>query len=161
PSCKIILVEANTASMDDLGASVNRAVTMGATVVSNSYGGGEDSTDTTSDSQYFNHPGVAIFASSGDDGFGPQYPAASQFGCAVGGTALSKSSSARGWTETVWGSANNANGGAGSGCSAFDPQPSWQTGKLPSTACTKRMIADLSAVADPNTGVAVYNTYQS
>ena len=88
PQCHILLVEANTANMDDLGAAVNRAVTMGAKFVSNSYGGSEDASDTTADSQYFNHPGVAITVSSGDSGYGVEYPAASQYVTAVGGTSL-------------------------------------------------------------------------
>jgi hypothetical protein len=156
PQCKILLVEASSANMTDLGTAVNRAVTMGATVVSNSYGGSEDSTAPSTDNTYFNHPGVAIFVSSGDSGYGVEYPASSQFVTAVGGTALKKStSSSRGWIETVWGSASNANGGAGSGCSKYVTKPSYQK----DTGCSKRTVADVSAVADPNTGVAVYDTY--
>src|SRR5205085_235253 len=98
------------------------------------------------------HPGVAITVSSGDSGFGVEYPAASKFVTAVGGTSLSRASSARGWTETVW-------SGAGSGCSSFDAQPKAQMGL--NTACSRRAVADVAAVADPNTGVAVYDTFQS
>lgn len=148
PSCKLLLVEANTASMADLGAAVNRAATMGATVISNSYGGPEDGTEATSDSQFFNHPGVAIFASSGDNGFGVSYPASGAHVIGVGGTSLAKNGSARGWGETVW-------SGAGSGCSANVAKPSFQT----DTGCAKRTVADVSAVADPNTGVAVYDSF--
>ncbi len=154
PQCHILLVEANSASMADLGTAVNQAVAQGAKYVSNSYGGSEDSTDTTSDSQYFNHPGVAITVSSGDSGYGVEYPAASQYVTAVGGTSLSRDSSSRGWSESVWGSSAGGNG-AGSGCSAYDPKPSWQK----DTGCSKRTVADVSAVADPATGVAVYQTY--
>jgi len=153
PSCKIVLVEASSASMTDLGASVNQAVKQGATVVSNSYGGGESSSNSSFDSSYFNHPGVAIFASSGDGGYGVEYPAASPDVIAVGGTSLAKSSTnARGWVESVWGSVTNKNGGAGSGCSKYSTKPSWQK----DTGCAKRTVADVSAIADPNTGVAVY-----
>ncbi|WP_455583903.1 putative Ig domain-containing protein [Kitasatospora aureofaciens] len=154
PNAHILLVEANSATMADLGASVNQAVAQGAKFVSNSYGGAEDSTDTSSDSQYFNHPGVAITASSGDSGYGAQYPAGSQYVIAVGGTSLTRDSSARGWSESVWGSSSGGEG-AGSGCSAYDPKPSWQT----DSGCAQRTIADVSAVADPATGVAVYQTY--
>jgi hypothetical protein len=151
PNCKILLVEANTASMTDLGTAVNTAVSLGATVVSNSYGGGESSSDTSFDTTYFHHPGVAIFVSSGDNGYGAQYPAASQYVIAVGGTSLAKSSSAtRGWVESAW-------SGAGSGCSAYDAKPTWQK----DASCAKRTIADVSAVADPNTGLAVYDKYGS
>jgi subtilase family serine protease len=156
PQCHILLVEATSASMDDLGTAVNRAVTMGAKYVSNSYGGSEDSTDTTADTQYFNHPGVAITVSSGDSGYGTEYPASSRYVTAVGGTSLSRASgTTRGWTESVWGSTTGD--GAGSGCSAYDAKPTWQT----DTGCSKRTVADVSAVADPATGLAVYDSYQA
>ncbi|MFG2717701.1 putative Ig domain-containing protein [Streptomyces sp. NPDC048416] len=156
PQCHILLVEANSASMEDLGASVNRAVAMGAKYVSNSYGGDEDSTDPSSDASYFNHPGVAITVSSGDSGYGVEYPAASQYVTSVGGTSLSRASNTRGWSESVWGSSSGGEG-AGSGCSAYDPKPSWQK----DTGCAKRTVADVSAVADPATGLAVYDSYQA
>ncbi|WP_329462118.1 putative Ig domain-containing protein [Streptomyces sp. NBC_01431] len=156
PQCHILLVEATSATMDDLGTAVNRAVTMGAKYVSNSYGGSEDSTDPTSDSSYFNHPGVAITVSSGDSGYGVEYPAASQYVTAVGGTSLSRASNSRGWSESVWGTSSGGQG-AGSGCSAYDPKPSWQK----DTGCAKRAVADVSAVADPATGLAVYDSYQA
>ncbi len=150
PKAKILLVEADQPTMDDLGTAVDTAVTMGAQYVSNSYGGSEDASQTTSDDQYFKHPGVAITASSGDSGYGASYPAASQYVTAVGGTSLTKDSSSRGWSEAAW-------DGAGSGCSGFDAKPAWQTDV---TGCDKRGEADVSAVADPATGVAVYDTYQ-
>ncbi|MFB7633601.1 S53 family peptidase [Streptomyces sp. NPDC056149] len=156
PSCHILLVEANSANMPDLGAAVNRAVTMGAKYVSNSYGGGEDSTDAASDTQYFKHPGVAITVSSGDSGYGVEYPAASQYVTAVGGTSLKKDSSSRGWSESVWGSSAGGNG-AGSGCSQYDAKPAWQK----DTGCAKRTVADVASVADPATGLAVYDSYQA
>jgi hypothetical protein len=154
PNCHIILVEANSASNSDLGTAVNAAVNAGAKFVSNSYGGSESSTDTTYDSEYYNHPGVAVTASAGDDGYGVEYPAASQYVTAVGGTSLSTASNSRGWNETVWGSSSGGEG-TGSGCSTVDPKPSWQK----DTGCTKRTNNDVSAVADPNTGVAVYDSY--
>ncbi|MEU5432810.1 putative Ig domain-containing protein [Streptomyces sp. NPDC020719] len=156
PSCHILLVEANQPSMADLGTAVNRAVTMGAKYVSNSYGGSEDATDPSSDSSYFNHPGVAITVSSGDSGYGVEYPAASQYVTSVGGTSLSRASNARGWSESVWGTSSGGQG-AGSGCSAYDPKPSWQS----DSGCQKRTVADVSAVADPATGLAVYDSYQA
>ncbi|MCX5386772.1 S53 family peptidase [Streptomyces sp. NBC_00083] len=156
PQCHILLVEADSANMDDLGAAVNRAVTMGAKYVSNSYGGSEDSSDTAADSKYFNHPGVAITVSSGDGGYGVEYPAASSYVTAVGGTSLKQDSSTRGWSESVWGSSGGGDG-AGSGCSAYEAKPSWQK----DSGCAKRAVADVSAVADPATGLAVYDTYQA
>jgi subtilase family serine protease len=149
PNCKILLVEAASATMANLGTAVNTAVSLGAKYVSNSYGGGESSSDATYDSTYFNHPGVAITVSSGDNGYGTEYPAASKYVTAVGGTSLKTSSATRGWSDTVW-------SGAGSGCSSYDAKPTWQT----DSGCAKRTVADVSAVADPNTGVAVYDTYR-
>jgi len=154
PNCNILLVEAKSATMANLGTSVNEAVKLGAKYVSNSYGGSESSSDTTYDSSYFNHPGVAITVSAGDSGYGAEYPAASKYVTSVGGTALSKASSTtRGWSETVWKTSSTE--GTGSGCSSYDAKPSWQT----DTSCSKRMIADVSAVADPATGVSVYDSY--
>lgn len=153
PKAHIILVEAKSATLGNLGASVNEAVSLGAKFVSNSYGGSESSSDPTYDASYFKHPGVAITVSSGDGGYGVEYPAASQYVTSVGGTALRRSSNSRGWTESVWSTTKTE--GAGSGCSAYDPKPSWQM----DTGCSKRTVADVSAVADPATGVAVYQTY--
>jgi subtilase family serine protease len=153
PNAHIILVEASTASMTNLGTAVNTAVSMGAKFVSNSYGGSESSSDTSYDSTYFNHPGVAITVSSGDGGYGVEYPAASRYVTSVGGTALTRASNTRGWTESVWSTSSTE--GAGSGCSSYDAKPTWQT----DSGCAKRTVADVSAVADPATGVAVYQTY--
>ncbi|MFE7278206.1 peptidase S8 [Streptomyces sp. NPDC057623] len=157
PNCNILLVEAKSTSMANLGTAVNEAVKLGARFVSNSYGGSESSSDTSFDSSYFNHPGVAITVSSGDDAYGVEYPAASKYVTAVGGTALSKASSSRGWSEKVWFQTNSDGSvsGPGSGCSSYDAKPSWQT----DTGCGKRTVADVSAVADPATGVSVYDTY--
>jgi hypothetical protein len=155
PNCKILLVEADSASIDDLGTAVRTAVKLGATVVSNSYGGPEDKSAAQIDEEYYHHPGVAIFVSAGDSGYAVEYPAAGQFVHSVGGTALVKSSSPRGWVESVWGSSDRANGGTGSGCSQFVTKPSWQK----DADCGTRVTADIAAVADPNTGVAVYTTY--
>lgn len=146
PNCHILLVESNSAGFADLGAAVNEAASLGANAISNSYGGTEFSTETAYDT-YYNHPGHAITVSSGDSGYGVQYPASSQYVTAIGGTSLSRASNARGWSETVW-------SGAGSGCSAYEQKPAWQT----DTGCARRTVADVSAVADPNTGVAVYDS---
>ncbi|MEU6914928.1 S53 family peptidase [Streptomyces olindensis] len=154
PNCHITLVEAKSATMTNLGTAVNEAVSLGAKYVSNSYGGGESSADATYDSTYFNHPGVAITVSAGDAGYGAEYPAASKYVTSVGGTSLTASSATtRGWTESVWSTSSTE--GTGSGCSAYDTKPAWQT----DTGCARRTIADVSAVADPATGVSVYDTY--
>ena len=148
PLCHIILVEASSASVQNLGTGVNAAVSLGAKYVSNSYGGNESSSDASLDTSFYNHPGVAVTASAGDSGFGVEYPAASQFVTAVGGTSLSTASNARGWSETVW-------NGTGSGCSADDAKPAWQK----DTGCARRTVADVSADANPNTGVAIFDTF--
>ncbi len=150
PNCKILLVEASSAYLSDLGTAVNTAVSLGANVVSNSYGGSEYSGETSDSTTYYNHPGVAVVASSGDNGYGVEFPAASNTVTAVGGTSLYQSTNTgtRNATETAW-------SGAGSGCSAFVAKPSWQH----DTGCSGRTVADVSAVADPNTGVWVYDTY--
>ena len=147
PNCKVLLVEANSSSLTDLGTAVNTAVGLGAVAVSNSYGGPESAAQISYDTSYYRHPGVAVTASSGDSGFGVQYPAASQYVTAVGGTSLTPMSSPRGYTESGW-------TGAGSGCSAYEPKPAWQH----DTGCAHRTVADVSAVADPGTGVAVYDS---
>jgi subtilase family serine protease len=146
PSCKILLVEANSASFANLSVAVDEAAKLGANAISNSYGGNEYSSEV-SDQSHYNHPGIAITVSSGDNGYGVEFPAASQYVTAVGGTTLTRSGG--GFTETVW-------NGSGSGCSAYIPKPSWQK----DTGCARRTVADVSADADPNTGVAVYDTYR-
>ena len=157
PLCKILLVEATTPTTANLGTAVNRAVTMGAKFVSNSYGGPEDGSENSYDSSYFNHPGVAITASAGDADYdGGEYPATSKYVTAVGGTSLSTASNARGWSEKVWNTTSYTEG-TGSGCSTVVAKPAFQNGIT--TGCTKRAEADVSAVADPATGVAVYQTY--
>ncbi|WP_232246753.1 putative Ig domain-containing protein [Kitasatospora mediocidica] len=153
PNCHILLVEANSESNSDLGTAVNAAVKAGAKFVSNSYGGPEGPGQTSEDTQYYNHPGVAITASTGDSGYGVEYPAASQYVTAVGGTALTQTNNARGWSESVW--STSPSEGAGSGCSGYDPKPSWQS----DNGCAKRTVGDVSAVADPATGVAIYATF--
>ena len=143
PGCKILLVEADSASFLNLATAVDTAATLGAHVISNSYGGGESG--AASYDSHYTHAGIAITVSSGDNGYGVEYPASSPHVTAVGGTSLVKSGAARGWAETTW-------SGAGSGCSTVFTKPSWQH----DTGCTMRTVADVSAVADPATGVAVY-----
>jgi subtilase family serine protease len=154
PNCKILLVEALTNSYANLAIAVNRAVASGATVVSNSYGGSEFA--FTAYAPSYNHPGIPITVSSGDTAYaaGPQVPAALSTVTAVGGTALKRATNARGWAESVW--FHKAKGqGAGSGCSQYIGKPSWQH----DTGCAQRTIADVSAVADPATGVSVYDSF--
>lgn len=145
-NCSILLVEANSASYANLMTAVNEAVVLGANVVSNSYGGSEFSGETSYDS-YFNHPGVAFIASAGDSGYGVEYPAASRYVTAVGGTSLYLNSDGSYNQEMAW-------SGTGSGCSAFETKPTWQN----DLNCTRRTVSDISADANPNTGAAVYDS---
>jgi hypothetical protein len=154
PQCHLLLVVANTPSFDDLATAETTAAGMGADAISNSYGAYEQF-GVGNYAAAYNHPGVAVVASSGDDRFGlggtlggTQFPASLPWATAVGGTRLvPDSGSVRGWSETAW-----ADGG--SGCSAYFDKPSWQ----PGANCHMRTVADVSAVADPDTGVAVYDT---
>jgi subtilase family serine protease len=149
PSCKLLYVGASSASFTDLAAAVDRAATMGAHVISNSYGGNEFSGEV-SIATHYNKPGVAITVSSGDSGYGAQAPAVFNTVTAVGGTTLKLDGSNTRASETVW-------SGAGSGCSAYISKPSWQH----DPSCARRTVADVAAVADPATGVAVYDSYGS
>jgi hypothetical protein len=162
PRAHIILVEGSSTNFEDLGAAVDEAVALGAGYVSNSYGtgyssaagSGEDPSELTSMDPYYNHPGVAVIASSGDSAYGVSYPAASQYVTSVGGTSLVRDGSARGWSESVW---SNSYGGPGSGCSLYEPKPGFQH----DSGCSMRALTDVSAVADPATGVSVYDSYQA
>jgi subtilase family serine protease len=145
-NCKIILVEAKTAALSNLIAAVDTAVKLGANEIVNSYGFLEFSGETSYDS-HFNKPGVAVVASSGDSGYGVQWPAASQYVTAAGGTTLTLNADNTKASETAW-------GGAGSGCSLYEPKPTWQK----DTGCAKRPVADVSADADPASGASVYDT---
>ena len=146
PECNILLVEGNSSLLDDLAASLDTAVSLGAGVVSNSYGLSE----FNGMQDYFihyQHSGNVIVASSGDVGFtAAQFPAVTPGVFAVGGTSLYAADNARGWTEKAW-------SGASSGCSAYVDKPAYQKDEH----SHMRTIADVSADADPDTGVAVYD----
>ena len=144
PGCHILLVEATSNSFANLGAAVNYAAGVpGVVAVSNSYGG-SDSAQTSA----YNHPGIAITASTGDAGYGVESPASYNTVIAVGGTSLRTAANSRGWTESAW-------SGAGSGCSTINATTVQNT---TTTSCPKKANADVSAVADPQTGVSVYDT---
>jgi len=146
PNCHILLVEANSNDDSDVSVAEFTAVGLGARYVSNSYGAPE-SADDTQLNPFYDYPGVVITAATGDAGYGVEYPAASPYVTAVGGTSLLPAANGRGWAEIAWYA-------GGSGCSAYEPKPSWQT----DTGCANRTVADVSAVADPNTGVWMYDT---
>jgi uncharacterized protein with LGFP repeats len=148
PKCHILLVEANDANQSNLDVAVNTAVTLGANAVSNSYGQSEYFGEGAESAGYYDHPGIAVTVASGDQGYGTQFPASSQYVTAVGGTSLTQLSNARtrNGSEVAWSQ-------AGSGCSSLLPKPSWQA----DTGCANRTEADVAAVADPNTPVWAYD----
>lgn len=156
PHCSILLVEAREESFADLAAGVNTAVRLGATEVSNSYGRSENSEfcGTTGCTQYrsdYEHGRVPITVAGGDSGYGGKkggelFPATVPGAIAVGATSLYKASNSRGWREEAW-------EGTGSGCSAFEPKPEWQTDK----GCgAKRTTNDVAAVGGCKTPVSVF-----
>ncbi|MGD1055937.1 MAG: IPT/TIG domain-containing protein [Solirubrobacteraceae bacterium] len=159
-TCHLLLVEADNSSFSALGAAVDAAVKAGATEISNSYGGAEESGDTSNNAPY-NHPGVVITVSSGDCGYfneacggheATNFPASSPDVVAVGGTSLNDNSGS--WSSTVWDD-------GGSGCSTVFTAPLWQSevAYFSETECgSGRSVADVAANADPYTGVDVYDT---
>ena len=158
PNCRIVLVEAGSSSLANLAAAVAEAARLGANAISNSYGGSESASVVSTYGPTYDQAAVgrAVTASAGDSGYsaGPQFPADLSSLTAVGGTTLVAGGSARGWSESVW-------SGTGSGCSAYVAQPSWQSALGLPAGCAMRVIGDVAAVADPNTGVAVYDSYHA
>jgi subtilase family serine protease len=157
PGCKLLVVQANSDGLADLAAANNTAARLGATVINNSWGWADSSDPGAKDESAYVHAGAVTVAASGDFGYGPEngnpegvalFPAASPHVVAVGGTSLTKASSARGWAETAWNK-------AASGCATVYDKPSWQA-SVPCT--TGRGTSDVAAVADPLTGVAVYDS---
>ncbi|GAC1306546.1 MAG: peptidase S8 [Vulcanimicrobiaceae bacterium] len=143
--CKLLLVEAASNQIPDLAAAVDAAVTAGATVVNNSYGV-DEAADNVQYASHYVHPGVAITAAAGDIGPGVQFPASVPTVTAVGGTSIQQIGGG-GIQELVWAR-------TGGGCSAFFPKPVWQL----DTGCTGRTVNDVSMVADPADGLAVYDS---
>jgi hypothetical protein len=176
--CKIILVEANSNSNSNLGTAVNEAATLGATEITNSYGGPEGGGGTSD----YNHPGIVITVSSGDDGYYdfdelgatnvPNSPASLNTVVAVGGTSLYLGQTAARQNETVWNDdgardydeqlTGDALGASGGGCSTLYTAQGWQksVSDWASTACgSNRLVTDISADADYLTGFDLYDSY--
>ena len=156
PRCKILLVEANSDTLSDLQPALAKAASLGATQISNSWSVASKSAPQGS----FTFAGVATVAASGDEGFVDSgfsnYPAAFAAVTAAGGTSLAATSDAtnpRGFDETAW-SLGTDGSGAGSGCDLKVTKPSYQT----DSGCTGRAYSDVSAAADPNTGLLVYDS---
>jgi len=180
-NCKILLVEANSSSLLNLGDAVNEAVALKATEVSNSYGGPEQSISSTELADY-DHPGVVIAAATGDYGYddwtelyeevqppaAPNLPAALASVVSVGGTSLQLNGAGKRANETVWNGngplsdSELVEGASGGGCSLRIAAPLWQqsTAGFAASGCGDgRLSADVAAVADPLTGFDIYDTY--
>jgi len=147
PGATIILSVASSSSSSDLLNAVDAAVNAGATVVSMSWGGSEFSGMSFYDG-HFNKANVAFTASSGDNGAGVEWPAASPYVVAVGGTTLTLDANNNRVSETAW-------SGSGGGISRYYGMPTFQSGWQTSGA---RGVPDVSYLADPNTGVLVYDS---
>jgi hypothetical protein len=146
-NCKILLVEAASSAVNDLVAAVDTAANLGANVISNSWVVNEFRGETSLD-YHFNRPRIAITAASGDAGYGVKWPAASPYVTAVGGTTLDLYGSNARVSESAWER-------GGSGCSAYESKPAWQS----DAGCKQRTVPDVAAVANPDTGAAVYDSY--
>jgi subtilase family serine protease len=149
PTCHILLVEGAGPVPSALLAALDTAVRLGAVAVANSYGMREDEQVVTLDG-HLRRPGVAIAFATGDRGYGVSWPAASRYVIAVGGTSLRPATNRRGWAEQAW-------AGAGSGCARYEAKPAWQH----DGGCRRRTVGDVSADADPATGLGVYDTYNN
>jgi len=154
PQAKIVLVEAASNSFANLMSAVDIAIRNGASVVSMSFGGSEFSGETSYDN-HFAVNGVTFTASSGDSGNGVEYPAASPDVVAVGGTTLTTGTGGSYISETAW-------SGSGGGQSTMEVEPTYQgsynTVGIPDDANGRRGVPDVAYDANPNTGVAVYDT---
>ena len=154
PTCSILLLEGSSSSVSNLATAVTTASnTAHVRAISNSYGVSGDYPASFAPA-YDNaaKKGLAVTASSGDGGFGVLFPASATNVIGVGGTTLVVDDTGARSAETAW-------AGAGSGCSVYNAAPAWQS--IPGNPCAgKKAIADLSADADPNSGLAIYTTYQ-
>src|SRR5262249_20195960 len=151
PGANILLVEANSAFNSDLDAALDYARNApGVVVVSNSWGGGEYSTESSEDVHFTTpsgHAGVTFTVAAGDDGTGAEYPSSSPNVLSVGGTTLKLANGA--WSsETVW-------SGGGGGQSRYEKLPSYQSG----LGLSRRGTPDVAYDANPSTGFAVLDTY--
>ena len=174
PQAKIVLVEANSPYDTDIFAAVNTARKYkGVSVVSMSWGGSEFSGQSRFN-KYFKTPahhggGVTFIASSGDSGAydspgsrGVSCPASSAYVLSVGGTTLSTDRNGDYMGESGWGNGEMSYyyGGSGGGLSSYVRRPSYQKKTVPK-GTVYRSVPDVSFVADPSTGAAVYDSWDS
>jgi subtilase family serine protease len=154
PRCSILLLEASSTSLGNLGTAVTTASnTPHVLAISNSYGARELFSSSYSAWNNAAAKGIAVTASTGDGGYGVIFPSSSTYVIGVGGTTLAVDGAGVRSSETAW-------AGAGSGCSRWNAAPAWQT--IPGDPCGNyKAVADLSADADPSSGLAVYTTYSN
>ncbi len=154
PECKLLLVESNTNSTEDLDTAEAEAATESPVAISNSWGNAGEYFEETENDTYFDHPGIPIVFAAGDTGYGPKYPATSPYVISAGGTQLTKAPlTSRKWSEEVWHNEPAPGDSTGSGCSEYEPKPAWQTDK----GCAKRTDNDISAVAYK---LSAYDSYE-
>lgn len=154
PKAKIYLVEAASDNMNDIMAAVQVAETLpGVKQVSLSFGTGEVPCDFVAFNDTLVQAGVTFFAAAGDSAGERDYPAESYNVVAVGGTSLSVTATGQWQSERAWSS-------TGCGPSHYEPRPPFQDG-LYSKVGLHRADVDISAVADPHTGVSVYDSTPS
>jgi subtilase family serine protease len=172
PECHIALLEGPDLGRDLLEADEVAINKIGAVAVSNSWNLGYEADNPANsgvrceglgaaacvtrqeeeeDDHFLNHPGTPILVAGGDYAYAVRYPAASAYVISVGGTSLRRAANARGWSEEVWFEPEKLLG-TGSGCSVYEPKPSWET----DTPCEKRIQNDVSADASEETPVAIY-----
>lgn len=152
PDAKILLVEAPSGKGADLLSAVDYARRRQDVVaVSMSWGGAEFAGEADLDGHFTSDRGVTFFASSGDDGTGVSWPAASMNVVGVGGTTLTFTKSGSFYRETAW-------SGSGGGVSAYEPQPAYQVAYNIKKAKGMRAVPDVSFNADPQSGNAVYSS---
>ncbi len=155
PKANIVLVEANSIdSQSDVNMAIQTAASM-AQVVSMSFGSPEYPDEIAQDSLYA-VPGVTFLAATGDSGAPGGYAAYSPNVVAVGGTSLYLNGDNSYNHETVWNNIYTA--ATGGGVSQFEPEPTYQQA-VQSTG--QRTIPDVSFDGDPETGVSIYDSYDS
>lgn len=152
PRAKILLVEAVTASGDNLLAAVDYARQRPDVVaISMSWGGPEFSDEASLDQHFTSKFGATFFASSGDNGWGVSWPAVSPNVVGVGGTTIKTDSTGKLISETAW-------NGSGGGVSKYVTQPDYQKTYDIKKAASKRAVPDVSYDSDPASGFAVYKS---
>ena len=151
PNAKILVVEAASDSGTNLLRAVDYAKSRNDVVaVSMSWGGDEFAGETELDSHFSASSSIAYFASSGDDGAGASWPAASPYVISVGGTSLALTLKGTISSEKAW-------TGSGGGTSAYEIEPAYQKAYTIPRAGGKRAIPDVAFAADPQHGFSVYH----